>query len=134
MKISKKVSPKLKNKNFEDLFEVIELNVVEEKDFQFRVHALCDCLGFRKWAINSKIFILDPAGNKVKTDTEIEDSLQTKLIKGKFQSSGIYKMIVVADSEYTGKKLSDIEGNIDGVSLSLPLVSHPEGNIQIKWK
>ena len=96
------------------------------------VISICDCLGFRKWAVYPVAQLLKENGDLVASE-KIENP-KVKNLTGIFPETGRYKILVIADNTNEGKKLGDIAGYIGGLQvLTIPEKVHPTGLMQVNW-
>jgi hypothetical protein len=134
--IKDNVSPKILYNGRVEYFEVVEIDGTKDSEFSFFVYAICDCIGLRKWAVLSESLLVDPDGKLV----EIKETgdLQTRNLVGKFPKSGIYKLLILANSKYSGMTMGEVVGQFNysdpNTRFSLPLTIHPTGMVKVKWK
>jgi len=133
--IKESVSPRIEYDGSTDYFEVIDVDVKEISNFTFVLNALCDCLGFRKWAVLSEAFLIAPDGKFVALK-EV-GSAQTRTLTGAFLRLGMHKLVVIAKSKFDGQLMGRISGQLDhldpATKFGLPLVAHPTGVVQVNW-
>ncbi len=130
LEIMEDISPKINHEETLDYFEVISVDGVAGEKFSFRSDALCDCLGFRKWSVNPKSYLFDSQGNTI--EVSLKDSPTHTEITGIYPETGKYKLVILAESKYVGKRLGSIPGYISGVNaFSLPLTAHPTGKLVV---
>ncbi|WP_444927501.1 hypothetical protein ACJJI4_06745 [Microbulbifer sp. TRSA002] len=133
--ISEDFSPRLARNKHTDYFEVVEVQGVKDQAFSLMVHAVCDCLGVRKWAVLSEVYLVSPSGKEVQLS---QSGLQTRQVSGIFSDAGTHKLIIVAASKYSGQRMGRISGYIfaanAAVPLSLPLTVHPTGTLKLEYK
>lgn len=133
--ISEDSSPRIQREGYTDYFEVVDLEGIENQRFYLELHAMCDCLGFRKWAVLSEAFLINPSGELVDLNPT---GLQSRLTSGVFKESGSHKLFIIAASKYKGKKMGVVRGYYDGTNtiseMSVPLIVHPTGTIKLEYK
>lgn len=122
----------------EDYFEIVDINTMEAVNFKIEVHAMCDCFGFRKWAVQTELFLFDPDGNEV-TFRQTGD-IKDKFIHGAFPNKGIYKLLIIANSDHIGMKMSEVNASINlpgsyvPVALQIPITVQPTGRVLVHWR
>lgn len=133
--IDAEASPKIEREGRIEYFEIAELNGVRNADFSITVASLCDCLGFRKWAVLADSFIFSPDGTPV--EVKKDGTPEVQILTGKFPKDGKYKILVIANTKYLDQKMGTIHGYLDYTNsasgITLPLTVHPTGLIQVAW-
>lgn len=133
--IDAEASPKIEREGRIEYFEVVELNGVANSNFSITVASLCDCLGFRKWAVLAETFIFAPDGTPI--EFKKDGTPETQILTGKFPKDGKYKILVIADTKYLDQTMGTIHGYLDYTNsasgITLPLTVHPTGLIQVAW-
>lgn len=126
------ISPSVKGLTSANKFEIVGIEGRAGEHFSIMVGSICDCLGFRKWAVYPITHLLKENGDLVASE-KIENP-KLRSLTGVFPETGRYKIVVVADSANEGKKLSDIAAYIGGVGLfTIPEKAHPTGLVQVNW-
>lgn len=133
--IDKDASPKIFREDRVEYFEIVELIGKENSAFSITVASLCDCLGFRKWAVLADPFMFGPDGSPV--DLKKGGTLEVQTLTGSFPKSGTYKIIIIANTKYLDQKMGNINGYWDysnsASGFTLPLTVHPTGLVQVAW-
>ncbi|WHI50453.1 hypothetical protein P3339_18720 [Microbulbifer sp. MLAF003] len=137
IEISEGLSPRLKRGEHTDYFEVVEVEGAKETEFSLVLHAMCDCLGLRKWAVLSEVYLVSPSGKQVELH---RSGLQSMTVAGEFKEMGPHKFIIIASSKYEGQKMGSIDGYLplgkpaQVIELSLPLTVHPTGTLKVEYE
>lgn len=134
-----KDSPLLKSRDASGRFELVELSGRAGQTYWITVAAKCDCLGFRKWSIIPKSFLIDKEGNVLSKG--VFASPVVSYVEGRFPRDGEYYLLVVADDSNIGKKVGDISIGVaipgqpflPGV-FNVAMTAHNTGLVQINWE
>lgn len=133
--IDKDASPKILREDRVEYFEVVELTGQENTAFSIVVASLCDCLGFRKWAVLADPFMFGPDGSPV--EIKKDGTLEVQTLTGTFPKSGTYKILIIANAKYLEQRMGSIHGYWDysnsASGFTLPLTVHPTGLVQVTW-
>lgn len=132
--IDEKKSPLLKQGGVNNRFEILELNGSKGQRFTFTTVSVCDCLGFRKWAVFAASSVLDAQGEVIATDSPGRDP-QTRQIDGVFPADGRYYLFVVADRTFEGRPMGQVSATgPTGLPLfDIPITVHATGDVIVKW-
>lgn len=116
-------SPLLDSPSGKGRFERIAIKGRKGESFSFALVGVCDCLGFRKWMVAPYAYLLDASGAVVAPKMPGQPPI------GKFPADGDYALMVVADSVSNGTNIGYLVGGL----LTLPLISHPTGIVNVTW-
>ncbi|MFG0833153.1 hypothetical protein ACF8OI_06320 [Aeromonas bivalvium] len=133
--IDKDVSPTIIREDRVEYFEIVELTGKENSDFSLTIASLCDCIGFRKWAVLAEPFMFGPDGSPVEMKKGGTPEAQT--LTGSFPKSGAYKLLIIANTKYLDQQMGNIHGYWDysnsASGFTLPLRVHQTGLVQVVW-
>lgn len=133
--INKDVSPKINREGRVEYLEMVQLKGKKDDRFSIVISSLCDCLGFRKWAVLADPFMFSPEGTPI--NLKKEGTLITQNITGTFPQDGTYKLMIIANTKYLDQKMGSINGYWDysnsASGFSLPLTVYPTGVVQVEW-
>lgn len=132
--ISEKKSPSLKQGRLNNRFEILEVNGRKGQPFIFTTLAVCDCLGFRKWAVFAAPSLVDQTGQVVAHDKP-GYAPEMRTIDGVFPEDGRYYLVVVADRKFEGSEMGQIAATgLTGLPImGIPLTVHPTGDLIVQW-
>jgi hypothetical protein len=126
------VSPSVSGQKSLNKFEVVGLDGIKNQPFTIGVNSVCDCLGFKKWAVYPVAYLFDDSGAVIAQE-KIGDPM-SKILTGVFPADGHYKVLVIADNTNEGKKIGDAVGYMGAFKFSLAETVHPTGLIQVNWQ
>lgn len=120
-------------------FEVISLDGKAGDSYKLTAYSVCDCFGFKKWAVLPHLYLLDGSKKIISKDAVVLSS-RFRSLAGVFPKDDTYYLLVVADAESEGRRLDDVsigvalpgQAFVPGV-LSVPMTSHPTGVVRIGW-
>lgn len=120
-------------------FEVVTLSGRAGDSYKLTAYSVCDCFGFKKWAVLPHLYLLDGSKKVISKDAVVLSS-RLRSLSGIFPKDETYYLLIVADAESEGKKLDDVsigvalpgKGFVPDL-LSVSMTSHPTGVVQIGW-
>lgn len=120
-------------------FEVISLEGKAGDSYKLTAYSVCDCFGFKKWAVLPRLYLLDGSKKVISKDAIVLSS-RSRYLAGVFPKDDAYYLLVVADAESEGRRLEDVSIGValPGQAfvpdlLSVPMTSHPTGVVKIGW-
>lgn len=132
--ITEKKSPLLKQGGLNHRFELLELKGRKDQPFIFTTLAVCDCLGFRKWAVAASVSLLDQNGQSIATDSPGRDP-QSRQLTGVFPADARYYLLVVADRTFEGRRMGSVTATgMSGLPImDIAMTVHATGDVIVQW-
>lgn len=132
-------SPSIDGSGATGRFEIVSLSGRAGDPYNLTAYSVCDCFGFKKWAVLPHLYLLDGSKKVVSKDAVVVSS-RLRSLAGIFPKDDTYYLMIVADAKSEGKKLDDVaigvalpgKGFVPDL-LSVSMTSHPTGVVQIGW-
>lgn len=129
------MSPSIRRgKSARDYFESVRVRGNKGQHFHLVVAATVDFLGFSKTAILPQAKLYDSKGELI-TEGKRERNPMVVELRGTFPHSGIYRLLVIADSTHEGETIGTVYGVSPGGAIRFPVgvEASNEGQVQVSW-